>query len=51
MNLHICTHDFVSSKTLSENELLEYKDKENSKARALDFVLLCGLVGRDTLLL
>ena len=40
---------YVSSKTLSEKELLKYND--SSEARPFDVVvLLCGLVGGDTLL-
>ncbi|EMS57379.1 Dihydroflavonol-4-reductase [Triticum urartu] len=41
---------YVSSKTVSEEELLKYND-DFSKARAFDVVvLLCGLVGGDILL-
>ncbi|CAM0906630.1 unnamed protein product [Alopecurus aequalis] len=40
---------YVSSKTLSDKELLKYNDA--SEARSFDVVvLLCGLVGGDTLL-
>jgi nucleoside-diphosphate-sugar epimerase len=41
---------YVSSKTLSDKELLKYND-DSSAARSFDVVvLLCGLVGGDTIL-
>jgi nucleoside-diphosphate-sugar epimerase len=43
---------YVSSKTLCDKELLKYNDNDDSTAaRSFDVVvLLCGLVGGDTLL-
>ncbi|XP_047062889.1 putative anthocyanidin reductase [Lolium rigidum] len=42
---------YVSSKTLSDKELLKYNEGRSSAARPFDVVvLLCGLVGGDTIL-
>jgi nucleoside-diphosphate-sugar epimerase len=44
---------YVSSKTLSDKELLKYNDSSSSSTTARSFdvvVLLCGLVGGDTIL-